>query len=304
MYDHLNLPNRVYLIYCEIGNYRHWVKESTSASAFFENYDKLCAALHELTTLNYEFHEPFPGDELKELQANEQEYIRRFLSRSWLKTVSEAAKLKTDKGRTNRISLFFKNLEQYTYRFSAETLKMLSDAKNEPPDYSLKKITKSEKDKLFLAETERILSEQNITMLNIFTSEEDYAWFYNHSDLLNAIMQEEIDPDIIYDITRLLLAGYQYKKASRYLRIKYKTDTDFAVNLYITSIGIIRSHSDIMFYQEMEFEKYIILTHSSPCPICQKMKGRVFDLSDAVIGKTFPPFCRYNCSSAGKYRED
>ena len=301
MYDNYDTNTRVYLIYCDIGNYRHWVKECTSASVFFENYDKLCAALRELTTLNYGFQEPLPSDELKELQTNEQEYIRRFLSRSWLKTVSEAAKLKTDKGRANRISSFFNDLEQYTERFSEETLKMLSDAKKEQPDYSLKKSTKSERDKLFLLETERILDEQKSTIDSIFSSPDDNAWFCCHNDLLSVIMQEEIDSDIIYDITRLMKAGYQYKKASRYLRIKYKTDTDFAVNLYITATGIVSSYKEILHYHNMDLKKYVILTHSNPCPICQEMKGRVFNLSDASIGKTFPPFCRYNCSTTGVY---
>lgn len=301
MYDHLNLPNRVYLIYCDIGNYRHWVKECTSASVFFENYDKLCAALRELTALNYGFQEPLPSDELKELQTNEQEYIRRFLSRFWLKTVSEAAKLKTDKGRANRISSFFNDLEQYTERFSEETLKMLSDAKNEQPDYRLKKSTKSERDKLFLLETERILDEQKSTIGSIFSSPDGDTWFCSHSYLLSGIMQEEIDSDVIYDITRLMKAGYQYKKASRYLRIKYNTNTDFATQIYITATGIVSSHNRIIHYQNMNYQKYVVLTHSSPCPICQKMKDKVFDLSDANIGKTFPPFCRYNCSTTGVY---
>ncbi len=26
MYENLDADNRVYLIYCDIGNYRHWIK--------------------------------------------------------------------------------------------------------------------------------------------------------------------------------------------------------------------------------------------------------------------------------------
>lgn len=35
MYNDLDTNNRVYLLYCDIGNYRHWVKESTNAEKFF-----------------------------------------------------------------------------------------------------------------------------------------------------------------------------------------------------------------------------------------------------------------------------
>lgn len=28
MYENLDTSNRVYLIFCDIGNYRHWIKES------------------------------------------------------------------------------------------------------------------------------------------------------------------------------------------------------------------------------------------------------------------------------------
>ncbi len=58
MYENLNTSDRVHLIFCDIGNYRHWVKESTTPDKFFSNFDKLIAALKELTTIDYEFLEP------------------------------------------------------------------------------------------------------------------------------------------------------------------------------------------------------------------------------------------------------
>ena len=122
MYENLNTSDRVHLIYCDIGNYRHWVKESTTPEKFFTNFDKLIAALTELTTIDYEFLEPTPNSELNELRENEQKYYQDFLSRSWIKTVSDAAKLKTDKGKLNKIHSFFRNIEPYIKRFSNETL--------------------------------------------------------------------------------------------------------------------------------------------------------------------------------------
>ncbi len=41
MYDDLNTNNRVYLIFCDISNYRHWVNESLKPDKFFANLDKL-----------------------------------------------------------------------------------------------------------------------------------------------------------------------------------------------------------------------------------------------------------------------
>jgi hypothetical protein len=78
MYNDTNINNRVYLIYCDIGNYRHWVKESTTPEKFFSNFDKLINALKELATINYEFLNPTPSSELNELQENEQKYYQDF----------------------------------------------------------------------------------------------------------------------------------------------------------------------------------------------------------------------------------
>ena len=45
MYDDRTVKERVFLIYCDIGGYRRWVKEALTVESFFSNYDKLIAAL-------------------------------------------------------------------------------------------------------------------------------------------------------------------------------------------------------------------------------------------------------------------
>lgn len=301
MYDNLDISTRVYLIYCDIGNYRHWVKESTSPEKFFSNFDKLKAALDELTYIDYCYYNPTPAQELSELCENEQKHIQDFLTRSWIDIISEAAKLKTDKGRSNKIKSFFDSLEPYKERFSKETIQMINKAKSEPPDYTLKKIGRAEKDELFLIKTEKTLDEQNKIMDNIENSSENYAWFYRNNYLLSKIMREEIDFDIIFDITRLMLSDFDYQKAARFLRVKYKLDTECAKHLYITACGITSARRKIIRSQTLGNKQYSIITHSSPCPICKKMQKKIFNIDDARIGTTYPPFCKYNCSMAVSY---
>lgn len=301
MYENLNISDRVYLIYCDIGNYRHWVKESTNPEKFFENFDKLKAVLDELTYIDYSYFDPTPDKELSELCKNEQKYIQEFLKRFWVKTVSEAVKLKTDKGKANKIKTFFDSLKPYKERFSKETLQIIAKAESEQLDYTLKKISKAEKDDLFKVKTEKILDEQNNIMDTIETSAGNTAWFYQHNYLLSKIMHEEIDFDIVYDITRLMLSGFDYKKASRFLRIKYGFNTEFAIQLYITACGIVSSHRNILHYQKSDYKQYFISTHGAPCEKCQEHRGKIYNIKGAKIGVNFPPFCSHGCSTALLY---
>lgn len=304
MYENLDIYNQVYLIYCDIGNYRHWVKESTDPEKFFSNFDKLITALKELTTINYEFLEPTPSSELNELQENEQKYYQQFLSRSWIKTVSDAAELKTDKGKLNKIHSFFHNIEPYTKRFSSETLLMIEKARQEQPDYTLKPTSKAEKDQLFFATIEKALYEQRELMLDIENESGNYAWFYQNNSILKSLMDDEISEEIIYSLTHLLLMGYDYRKGSRYISIKYNLDRKFAKKLYLCANRIIWARRDYLnlkkWYQnDPEFHnKYIILTHSSPCEKCLQHRGKVYNIKDAIFTDNFPPFCHRGCSTA------
>ena len=309
MYDNLETSDRVYLIFCDISTYRHWIKESTNPEKFFINFDKLITALKELATIDYEFLEPTPSSELNELQENEQKYYQNFLARSWIKTVSDAAKLKTDKGKSNKISSFFNDIEPYTKRFSEETLLMIEKAKQEQPNYTLKSITKNEKDKLFFSMTEKLLYEQRELMFDIENKSGNYAWFYQNRYILKSLMCEEISEDIIYSITHLLLIGYDYRKGSRYLLIKYNLDRKYAKKLYLCASRIIWARRDYLelqnWYQKDTdyYNKYIIISnHGVPCEKCQQHIGKIYNIKDAVFTDNFPPFCHRGCSTAHLYR--
>lgn len=303
MYENLDADNRVYLIYCDIGNYRHWIKESVSADKFFNNLDLLKSALKELTLIDYNYNVPTPEKELSDLCKKEQEIIRNFLARYWIKTVSEATKLKTVNGKSKKIKSFFDSLKLYEERFSEETLCLLEKAKCERPDYTLKKQSKAEKDKLFLVETEKLLDNQDNVMDKTEQNAEDFAWFFQNNYLLSRAFRKDIDSDIVYDIARLMLIKFNYKKAARFLRIKIKIDTTFATQLYITACSILESHKDIARYQQLGLDKYFIINNSSACPICQKLNGKIYSFSEAQIGTNYPPFCGHNCSTIGLYRE-
>lgn len=302
MYENLKIDNRVYMIYCDIGNYRHWVNESVNPEKFFNNLDLLKSALSELTDIDYDYNDPTPEKELSEISENEQQIMRDFLSRYWVKIISDASKLKTDIGRTKKINAFFDSLKPYEERFSEKTLHLLEKAKSEQPDYTLKKQSKAEKDKLFLVETEKLLDNQDNVMNKTVQNAEDFAWFFQNNYLLSRTFREDIDSDIIYDIARLMLIKFNYKKAARFLRIKFKVDTTFATQLYITACSILESHKDIARYQQLGLDKYFIINNNSACPICQKLNGKIYSFSEAQIGTNYPPFCGHNCSTIGLYK--
>lgn len=261
------------------------------------------SALKELTLIDYNYNVPTPEKELSDLCKKEQEIIRNFLARYWIKTVSEATKLKTVNGKSKKIKSFFDSLKLYEERFSEETLCLLEKAKCERPDYTLKKQSKAEKDKLFLVETEKLLDNQDNVMDKTEQNAEDFAWFFQNNYLLSRAFRKDIDSDIVYDIARLMLIKFNYKKAARFLRIKFKIDTTFATQLYITACSILESHKDIARYQQLGLDKYFIINNSSACPICQKLNGKIYSFSEAQIGTNYPPFCGHNCSTIGLYRE-
>lgn len=70
MYDNLDINNRVYLIFCDVSSYRHWVNESINAEKFFTNLDKLKTALAELCVIDYPYDSPSPSEQLEEIIQN------------------------------------------------------------------------------------------------------------------------------------------------------------------------------------------------------------------------------------------
>lgn len=304
MYENVDTSTRVYLIYCDIGGYRRWVKQALTADSFFSNYDKLVAALKELTCIDYDYHDPKPADELKELIDNEQQYYLDFLARSWVNIVAEAAKLKTDRGRTKKIQTFFDSIEPFRCRLSQEALQLIEKAKTEQPDFTLTKPSKSERDEQFLIKTENELSQQNVAYLNAPNSSDHISYFINNSHLLSSILKEDIDQDVIFDVSRMLFAGYVSGKAVRYLKLKYGFTDNHARKIFHTASGIAAYFREMKSLKSLGYDEYSISSNSAPCEKCQAMSGKIYKFKDAQIGVNFPPLCPYGCSTPQMHRPE
>lgn len=144
-------------------------------------------------------------------------------------------------------------------------------------------------------------------MVDIENKSGNYAWFYQNRYILKSLMCEEISEDIIYSLTHLLLIGYDYRKGSRYISIRYNLNRKYTEKLYLYASRIIWARRDYVEIQNRYknapevYNKYIIYTHGSPCEKCQQHQGKIYNVKDAVFGKNFPPFCHRGCSKAHLY---
>lgn len=297
MYNNLDTNNRVYLIFCDISIYRRWVNESICAESFFSNLEKLKSSLAELSEIDFPYDSPVPSKQLEEIIQNEQKLIQDFLSRSWISAISETKKLKTEKGKEKRISRFFDEISIYEDKFSKETLKMIEEAKSSVPDFNLFKNKKSENDLLFLNATQKNLAEHISNIDNLINTNNTFSWLYNNKLSYYKIIGNDLPDDAFIDIIKLLLLKYDYKKASRFLRIKYNFETQYGIEIYVTANTMLHSKTRIKELSRI-FDYYSITTHSSPCPICEANAGKVFEFTEAEIGINYPPLCRHNCSNA------
>ena len=101
--------NAIYLLYCDFSSTYRWIQDSTKPNSYFDNYIKSMQILSELTTykrLKY-FKSPSPAQQITDLRLNYSENTMRFIDRYWEFTVENAKKLKTEKGRQNRLNKFF-----------------------------------------------------------------------------------------------------------------------------------------------------------------------------------------------------
>lgn len=156
------MQNRIYLIYCEIGNCKHWVKTCTDPQKYFANYDALLTYLRELCSYEtlYPFHEPLPHDELHQYKKDFDAYTQKFIFRSWDAYLNRAAGRKTVSAKNSTLQQFFYQLEPYKSRFSSACLATFDSLKHEP--VSLGNLTRKEKaPPTFDVEKERVLK-QNV----------------------------------------------------------------------------------------------------------------------------------------------
>lgn len=132
------MDTKIYLIYCEIGNCKHWIKSCIDPQKYFKNYDALLEYLKELISYenSYSFHEPFPHDELRYYKSSYDELAQTFLFRAWEACLNRAAEKKIEATRLKIIQDFFFQMESYRPRFTSGALAVFENLKNETIDLS------------------------------------------------------------------------------------------------------------------------------------------------------------------------
>ena len=89
-----------------------------------------------MTVLNslsnrYRFNNPTPAQQIYDLRINYTENTNRFIDRFWLSTIETAKKLKTEKGRQNKINVFFNSLtNDFTAYLSDQSIAYVTTFKN------------------------------------------------------------------------------------------------------------------------------------------------------------------------------
>lgn len=118
--NEIGIDNVVYLLYCDYSDAFKWVKDCKKPDTFFSNYDKATQILEALISYrrSYRFSSPTPMNQLQELKNNYDEYAINFITNYWNTTLKSAEKLKTEKGKQNKIQSFFNDLDRYSNRFT------------------------------------------------------------------------------------------------------------------------------------------------------------------------------------------
>lgn len=136
--------NAVYLLFCDYAGAEKWIRDSAKPESYFNNYIKALQILTEICKHNV--HpipgHPLPKSQLKELKKNYEQNTNRFIHRYWKSTLSSADKLKTDKGKQNKINKFFEDMSnKYSIYLTTENLKLVDSLKsNNQSEVLLEKI--------------------------------------------------------------------------------------------------------------------------------------------------------------------
>lgn len=99
-----------------------------------------------------------------------------------------------------------------------------------------------------------------------------------------------------------LLSGQSIQKTARLVRERFDVGKFYSERLVRTESNYFHNQADLMAYEEMEVEYYIIIAtlDNRTSKICQEKDGKKFRVTEALKGKNFPPFhvnCRTTTSS-------
>ena len=135
----VDFDNYIYLLFCDIANYKHWLVATVNPDKFFENYDLLIRELKFLTEVEnesaYPFYQPYPSEQLKEYEGEYPHLVNDFLHRSWEAMIDSASKLKTETGRQRRVASFFAKLDPFKSRLPTASLRLIESLQKEEIDW-------------------------------------------------------------------------------------------------------------------------------------------------------------------------
>lgn len=99
-----------------------------------------------------------------------------------------------------------------------------------------------------------------------------------------------------------LLSGQSIQKTARLVRERFDVGKFYSERLVRTESNYFHNQADLIAYEEMEVEYYIIIAtlDNRTSKICQEKDGKKFKVTEALKGKNFPPFhvnCRTTTSS-------
>lgn len=114
-YSNNGTENTIYLLYCDFSSSYKWIQDSNKPDIYFQNYVKSIQILNVLNSYKkHKFNHPTPAQQIADLRTNYIENMNRFIDRYWISITENAKKLKTEKGKENRLNKFFDILNDYS----------------------------------------------------------------------------------------------------------------------------------------------------------------------------------------------
>lgn len=139
-FENMNIEDKVYLFYCQLGSGKHIITTCTSPNIFFENYDSIIAILEQLTNFEnkhlYEFYDPLPSSELLQYTSDEMynKLVNDLIIRFWYKILDEARKIKSHTKKVEKINSIKGVLQQHYDRFTEENLNLIDELLSTEPN--------------------------------------------------------------------------------------------------------------------------------------------------------------------------
>lgn len=121
----------------------------------------------------------------------------------------------------------------------------------------------------------------------------DRIWAYQ--DLLKADLSKALQSGLI--------AGKNPKVLARDIEKKFDVKKTDAERLMRTELARVQTEAQKQSFERNGFAKYMFITNSGCCPICQAIDGKVFDVAKMMPGDNAPPLHPYCRCSIAAYED-